>query len=242
METQFSEDRKEAKKQFVGYLSNPQRWNRYSYCLNNPLLYTDPNGEDVTIYYRAPKGLKELDFGHVLIYVRNDETGESAYYDYYPGDNSTTVIGNVDQSRIDAHASFTIETNAVQEQAILDAIKDFQKSPADFSVSGGNVCTTTCSGFLEKGGLGLGKNLLPTSLWEAAFQKYAPDRLIKTTVPVEHGIKVTLTNAPYIPGVEFGKDPRGQARRQDANATNANVKTTYQGGKAIKVEDFRPKR
>jgi RHS repeat-associated protein len=248
METQFSEDKKEAQKQFGGYLSNPQRWNRYSYCLNNSLLYTDPNGEDVTIYYRASRGigamLSDQDFGHILIYVRNDETGEAVYYDYYPGDNSTTVIGNVDQSRIDAHASFTIETTATQEQAILDAIKDFQKSPADFSLSNGNVCSTTCSDFLDKGGLGLGKKgtyLLPSSVWEKVFLKYAPDQLIKTTLPVEHGIKDTLINAPYAPGAAYGNDPRGQARKRDANATNANVKTTYQGGKVIKVEDFRTK-
>jgi hypothetical protein len=154
------------------------------------------------------------------------------------------VIGNVDQSRIDAHASFTIETTATQEQAILDAIKDFQKSPADFSLSNGNVCSTTCSDFLDKGGLGLGKKgtyLLPSSVWEKVFLKYAPDQLIKTTLPVEHGIKDTLINAPYAPGAAYGNDPRGQARKRDANATNANVKTTYQGGKVIKVEDFRTK-
>ena len=26
-------------------LANPQSWNRYSYTLNNPLRYVDPNGE-----------------------------------------------------------------------------------------------------------------------------------------------------------------------------------------------------
>jgi RHS repeat-associated protein len=77
------EERKKVEKQFVVYLDNPQRWNRYYYSLNNPLLYTDPNGEDVTIYYRqaGPGGASEKDFGHVLIYVRNDETGEAAYFD-----------------------------------------------------------------------------------------------------------------------------------------------------------------
>ncbi len=38
---------------------------------------------------------------------------------------------------------------------------------------------------------------------------------------------VKVTNAPCVLGVESGKDPSGQARRQDPNATNASVKTTY---------------
>jgi RHS repeat-associated protein len=84
MERQYATDAKKAESQFTVYLSNPQRWARYTYALNNPLLYTDPHGEDVTIYYRPPRegaGSKE-DYGHLLIYVRNDDTGESAYYDY----------------------------------------------------------------------------------------------------------------------------------------------------------------
>ena len=32
---------------FVQSPSNPQNYNRYSYCLNNPLKYTDPDGESV---------------------------------------------------------------------------------------------------------------------------------------------------------------------------------------------------
>jgi hypothetical protein len=31
-------------------VANPQCLNRYSYCLNNPLKYTDPSGHDVSIY------------------------------------------------------------------------------------------------------------------------------------------------------------------------------------------------
>ena len=89
LETQYATDEKSARKQFQSYLSNPQRWNRYPYALNNPLFYTDPNGEDVTIYYRAVEEGKDV--GHILIYVRNDETGESAYFDYVPLDNDSLL-------------------------------------------------------------------------------------------------------------------------------------------------------
>lgn len=105
METQNSTEKKEeVQKQFVTYLSDPRRWNRYAYCLNNPLLYTDANGEDVTIYYRPPREGDLKDFGHFFIYVRNDETGESAYFDYYV-EGGFTKLGQVIEKRLSEHAS-----------------------------------------------------------------------------------------------------------------------------------------
>jgi RHS repeat-associated protein len=230
------EERKKVEKQFVVYLDNPQRWNRYHYSLNNPLLYTDPNGEDVTIYYRqaGPGGASANDFGHVLIYVRNDKTGEAAYFDYYP-DKGLTVIGNVNQERINQHASFTIETNSSQEQAILDAIKDFQNNPLDYSAQRGTQCSTMCSKLLSAGNLGVG-GFTPVALWESAFERYAPEKLIKENIPIEHGMKSAITRAPYQEGKELGRDPRGQARIQDKNARNANVKTFYKNGKVVEPE------
>ncbi len=60
------------------------------------------------------------DWGHILIYVKNDETGESAYFDYIAtGDRNNfgaTQLNGVTQERIDANASITIETSGSQEQ------------------------------------------------------------------------------------------------------------------------------
>jgi RHS repeat-associated protein len=38
----------------IRHIANPQKWNKYSYVLNNPLALFDPNGmEEVTIQFRA---------------------------------------------------------------------------------------------------------------------------------------------------------------------------------------------
>ena len=37
------------REQFNWYISNPQNWNAYGYVWNNPLRYTDPNGENVYV-------------------------------------------------------------------------------------------------------------------------------------------------------------------------------------------------
>lgn len=47
---------------------NPQSLNRYSYCLNNPLIYVDPSGHYVWVYYWSEK----LDNGDYLckVYIK----------------------------------------------------------------------------------------------------------------------------------------------------------------------------
>ncbi len=32
---------------YVQFVGSPQSYNRYSYCLNNPLKYTDPSGQSI---------------------------------------------------------------------------------------------------------------------------------------------------------------------------------------------------
>ena len=45
MERQYVADDEEANRLLKQYISNPQRWNRYGFCLNNPLKFVDPTGE-----------------------------------------------------------------------------------------------------------------------------------------------------------------------------------------------------
>jgi hypothetical protein len=42
-------DPRKARAEFNAYLSQPQQWNRYSYAINNPLLYVDPTGEAIRL-------------------------------------------------------------------------------------------------------------------------------------------------------------------------------------------------
>ena len=257
MERQYATNAKKAESQFTSYLSNPQRWARYTYALNNPLLYTDPHGEDVTIYYRPPKdgGGSKDDWGHILIYVKNDETGESAYLDYIAtGDRNNfgaTQLNGVTQERIDAHASITIETTGSQEQAILDGIKSMQQSSPDYEVSKTSgalhtesTCTSQSIKLLALGGINVGPTLMPqtpTAVWQSAFRQYgdfqgnrdylpSPNPMFPKMVPITNG----FDNAPQVnpKGREYGRDPRGQARVLDRNATN-NVTMTFRGGKRV---------
>jgi len=264
METQFATDARKAQSQFTVYLSNPQRWARYTYALNNPLLYTDPHGEDVTIYYRPPeegKGSKE-DYGHILIYVKNDDTGESAYYDYIAtGDYNnlgTTQLNGVDQGRIDAHASITVETSASQEQAILDGIESAQQSSPDYSVSPSQALThseTTCTSnaikLLALGGINVGSGAMPqtpTAVWLSAFAQFgnreanslvtttaSPSGVVSPRFPGSRNVTIQgYDTRPQVDpkGREYGHDPRGQARVLDRNATN-NFTMSFRGGKRV---------
>jgi len=255
METQFATDAKKAQSQFTTYLSNPQRWARYTYALNNPLLYTDPHGEDVTIYYRPPREGDPNDYGHMLIYVKNDDTGESAYFDYIAtGDINnfgTTQLNGVNQARIDAHASITIETSASQEQAILDGIKSMQQSSPDYSANTTTVLThseSTCTSqsikLLALGGINVGPMLMPqspTAVWQSAFDQYGDKKANRITVPDpqprfpdrrREGFQGIDTRAQVDPGREYGHDPRGQARVLDSHATN-NYTINFKGGKRV---------
>lgn len=54
---------------FVQSPSNPQNYNRYSYCLNNPLKYTDPSGEKVSGFWAAAVVLNLIPIEAAMAFV-----------------------------------------------------------------------------------------------------------------------------------------------------------------------------
>lgn len=45
LEKERGEDEDERAEILIGFISNPQRWNMYVYVVNNPLAFTDPDGQ-----------------------------------------------------------------------------------------------------------------------------------------------------------------------------------------------------
>src|SRR6185436_12215432 len=66
--------------------TDPQRWNLYSYALDNPLAYTDPDGLDALAVaftdYKVGTPIGRLgNLGHAGI-VLIDKKGHTTYYEY----------------------------------------------------------------------------------------------------------------------------------------------------------------
>jgi RHS repeat-associated protein len=53
-EIKFEKTEEKAASMLRAYISEPQKWNQYSYTINNPLRYTDPTGEEIWL-----RGTKE---------------------------------------------------------------------------------------------------------------------------------------------------------------------------------------
>ncbi len=71
-----------------GYLENPQSWNRYTFCQNNPVNFTDPNG--LEIFFRGPHS-KALE-GMVLSLENASPTVKSTLAKYRGTQNPDLTI------------------------------------------------------------------------------------------------------------------------------------------------------
>lgn len=213
---------------------------------NNPIVNVDPDGRETTIFYRAPaaggSSGSPKDFGHIFIHVRNSEAGKGAYFDYYPNGKSS-VIGQVDQQRLDNHSRLTIQTTPQQEQKMLDAISAKQNDVPKYDASPGKIltgnestCVTQTENILNAGGLNI-SGTTPTDVWQSAYSQFSAGGLDwkdETNAAFQQspfynpGPPPTGPgNAGYDnpqPGQEYGRDPSGDAGKVDPDAQkNENI-------------------
>ena len=185
--------------------------NKYTYAANNPLKFVDPNGNDVTIYYRQSKGLFQREFGHILIGALNQRTGKVRFLDFWgdtraQGTGAPRVAGitnsNVTLERLREHASITIQTTPEEAQKVINEIDKIMAHPPDYwlkvGIGGpeGTVCSTLCQTVLKEIGLDFGGHFMPWQVWQSAFAQYSDERRF----PV-----FFKGFAPYKAGAEFGK-------------------------------------
>jgi RHS repeat-associated protein len=75
----------------ISDLSNPQSWNRYSYCLNDPLILTDPTGHSSDDNDDDPTDHLSLTLGGNHAMLRQQAGGASAQLYNQSGSNLRTV-------------------------------------------------------------------------------------------------------------------------------------------------------
>ncbi len=177
-----SVDPKMISKQRMG---DPQQWNMYQYARDNPLLNVDTDGRETTIFYRPPgaggSSGSPKDFGHIFVHVRNTKTGRSAYFDFYPN-GKVSVIGKVDQQRLDNHSRLTIQTTPEQDDKMLDLLSAKQKNPPKYEIDLGkaisgteSTCVTQCRSILKEGDLTI-SGQTPTDFWQNAYIQFSKER------------------------------------------------------------------
>jgi hypothetical protein len=171
-------------------LTNPANTlNKFIYGGNNPLHFVDPDGRDIVALYEPPS-LSSIG-GHFMLFVNNPSTGESAIMSYGMVDNSQSgkFLTGIDAPMAatktyelpqsgdelrDTYAALSIQTTPEEAQDVLNYIKNFSPSSANYILTSNN-CATVCRDALKAIGLISPKNSnwTPTSLWRTIFNRYS---------------------------------------------------------------------
>ncbi len=126
-------------------LANPQRLNLYTYAVNNPFKYVDPDGRDIAVVYGAPQG-KNI-FGHIGAGVTNkgiyssgtkEDLGSSfsSYLKYQSTYRDSTV--------------YVFPTSTEQDEAFTTA---FKAARAKGHSASGNNCADILGAGLKAAGI-----------------------------------------------------------------------------------------
>ena len=98
-EIKFEKTVERADRMLKAYISQSQKWNQYSYAINNPLRYTDPTGEEIWLrgtaeeIAEAEKLLKEILGDERYKYVKRQD---------HNGDDGYALVLNIDAKDIEA--------------------------------------------------------------------------------------------------------------------------------------------
>jgi RHS repeat-associated protein len=182
--------------------------NKYVYGGNNPLLYVDPDGLDITVFYRQGQFGNPADYGHIFIAATNQQTGKVKFLDFYPEGSKTVLNQNMTAERLNQHAAITIQTTPEVAQKVIDFIEKLEKNTPDFAALSNN-CTTICKEAMAIVRIDFPGGIFPDGLWSALYAQYSDEALSDRE---QLGNPFFAPLPRYQPGVDFGRTsflPRG---------------------------------
>jgi RHS repeat-associated protein len=123
---------------FYADLNNPQSLNKYTYCLNNPLRYVDPDGHKVKLNNDNDRDRREVAGRLLFNLAKNERQYFKVAYDKKTSEYSLALKGNVDRALGKNHtAAFEKLVTAVRHQETIGvSISDtFQMKGSDKVIS-----------------------------------------------------------------------------------------------------------
>ena len=132
--------------------------NKYSYAANNPLLYVDSNGQDITVYYlplKTPSGSNPL--GHIMVSVKNQRTGKEYFLDVNPSstwEKGSPVSTTPDPEEVARASTITFNTSDEQDEKAIKAIKAAVAEQKDYCLFTNN-CVIQSKEMLRAAGITL---------------------------------------------------------------------------------------
>ncbi len=122
---------------YIADLTSTQEYNRYSYCLNNPLIYSDPSG-----YKKVPK---QEDFNWQYIAYLNERFGggggRTSYYNHINSMAIPSSNVNSDMAAIES-TDYNEITSAIKNGFTITVIDAFNRPNVAISIGQLNTQTS----------------------------------------------------------------------------------------------------